>query len=95
MAGVLNEALCLALSCPAPRQLFCGTIVPPSQTREYYLSLALLGEGRRSLGDPSPPSPCSVPSGPRPLWLCPDIEPPTSKEVILNKCQEYKVRVHS
>lgn len=54
---MVNEALCPALSFPAPRQPFCGTIVPPSQTREYYLLLPLLGEGRKSLGNPSPPSP--------------------------------------
>lgn len=51
----MNEALCPVLSGPAPHQPFCGTIVPPSQTREYYLLLPLLGEGRKSLGSPSPP----------------------------------------
>lgn len=53
----VNEPLCPALSCPAPHQPFCGTIVPPSQTREYYLLLPLLGEGRQSLGDRSRPNP--------------------------------------
>lgn len=54
VAGSVKEGLCPVLSCPAPHQPFCGTIVPACQTREYYLLRPLLGEGRQSWGNPSP-----------------------------------------
>lgn len=34
---MLNEALCSALSCPAPHQPFCGTIVPPNPGQESII----------------------------------------------------------
>lgn len=37
------------------------------------------------------PHPPRCPQGPGKLWFYPDIEPSTSKEVILNRGQEYKL----
>lgn len=92
VAGVVNEALCAALSCPAPHQAFCGTIVPPpSQTREYYLLLPLFGGGRQSLGNPSPPPPSSAHPEPGQLWLCPDIAAPPPKRSSLIGARNIKL----
>lgn len=72
---MVNEALCLALSYPAPTSPSVGPLSPLSRTREYYLFLSLLGEGKKSLGNASPLSPSSALSEPGQLWLYPDLRP--------------------
>lgn len=48
VACVVNEALCLALSYPAPHQLFCGTIVPPIPDKRV-LSVPVTVGGREEV----------------------------------------------
>lgn len=87
----MNKALCPVVSCPAPHQSSVRPLSPPSQTREYYLLLPLLEEGRQSLGGPPPFLPSSGYSEPEQLWLCPQ-SPGPPKRTSLRGAKNIKVR---
>ena len=92
---MLNEALCPALSGPAPpTSPSVGPLSPHPRQESIICYWHCWGKGGGlwlTLLHPHPPR-CA--QGPGQLWFYTDIEPPTSKEVILNRGQEYKVRLH-